>query len=201
MGISRQFDSLFRRYGGRIPVNYLRALGYSESRLDPSDTGGSYWGLMQVGKGNVLPSYNQRHGTSYTADDLLNPEINVKIASDLLNRIVVAYSKHPSPNMRPSAGPEFWKLVTAGWNSGYSESGGVGKVATYLEQQGIPVTHDNVFRYAAAAGATRHLQNDAKRRWQAKVVQRFYDEGGPGPSIWLYAAIAAGAYALYRYTR
>lgn len=199
MSISRQYDYLFSRYAGALPVNYLRALAHSESRLNPGDTGGSYWGLLQVGIGNVLPSYNDRHGTSYTSQDLLNPDINVKIAADLLNRIVVAYSKHPSPTMRPGGGREFWKLLTAGWNSGYSEGGGVGKVVTYLEAKGIPVTHDNVFKYAAAAGATVHLQNDSKRRWQAAVVDKFYAEGGPGASFLMYAVVAAGLYAIYRY--
>lgn len=197
VALSRQYDSLFSRYRGRVPVNYLRALAYSESRMNPKDTGGSYWGLMQVGIPNVLPSYNKRHGTSYTSTDLLNPDVNVKIASDLLNRIIVAYGKHPSPTMRPSGGAEFWKLLTAGWNSGYSEAGGVGRVATYLEQRGIPVTHDNVFRYAAAAGATRHLQNDKKRRWQAAVVQRFYEEGGPGNALLTLLVLGGIAYAVY----
>jgi soluble lytic murein transglycosylase-like protein len=198
VALSRQFDSLFSRYRGRLPVNYLRALSYSESRMNPSDTGGSYWGLMQVGYKSVLPSYNRRRGTSYSPRDLLNADVNVKIGTDLLNRIIVAYGKHPSPNMRPSGGREFWKLLTAGWNSGYSESGGVGKVAAYLEQRGIPVTHDNVFRYAAAAGATVHLQNDAKRAWQAAVVDRFYDEGGPGPGWMTFILVAGVGYAFYK---
>lgn len=201
VALSRQFDPLFSRYGGKLPVNYLRALAYSESSFDPSDTGGSYWGLLQVGKNNVLPSYNQRHGTNYQPQDLLRPDINVKIAADHLNRVVDSYAKHPSPTMKPSGGPEFWKLLTAGWNSGHSEAGGVGKVATYLEQRGLPVTHDNVFRYAAAAGATKHLQNATKYSWQRRVVQRFYDEGGPGYG-WMTVIVVAGiGYALYRLVR
>ncbi len=79
--------------------------------------------------------------------------------------------------------PEFVKLLLAGHNSGYSEAGGVGRVASYLEQRGIPVTHDNVFKYASAAGATVHLQNTAKQRWQREVAALYFaqpDAGGSG---------------------
>lgn len=189
--VSRTYDAIFARHAGAIPVNYLRALAYRESSLNPRETGGSYWGLLQVGLNNVLPSYNARHGTNYTGSDLLNPDVNVKIAADLLNRIAVAYAKHPSANMKPNwHNPEFVKLLTAGWNSGYSESGGVGRVATYLEQRSIPVTHDNVFTYAAAAGATKHLSNPTKHQWQRSVADLFYKEGGPGLAPYVTVGIA-----------
>jgi len=184
-----QFDPLFEKYAGRLPVPFLRALAKSESGLNPNLGGGSYWGLLQVGTGNVLPSYNQRKGTSYSPGDLFNPEINVKIATDLLNRITVAMDKHSDPNMQwnPS-NPEAVKLLLAGWNSGYSEAGGLGKVASYLEAKGIPVTHDNVFQFARAAGATKYLQReeyDKKRRWQAGVADLYFrqpDAPAPGES-------------------
>jgi hypothetical protein len=202
MALPRTFDHIFRRYAGRVPVNYLRSLAKRESNLNPQSGGGTYWGLMQVGYGNVLPSYNKRRGTSYTAQDLFNPDVNVKIASDLLNRIVVAYGKHPDRNLKENwHNPEFVKLVTAGWNSGYSEAAGVGKVARYLESRNIPVTHDNVFRYAAAAGGTKHLQNAAKQRWQRSVVDLFYKEGGPGTASFVVklAITAAISWAIYKY--
>jgi soluble lytic murein transglycosylase-like protein len=123
----------------------------------------------------VRESYNKRYGTSYNHPDLLNPELNVRMATDLLRRITTAYAKHPDPNMKPDfTNPEFVKLLVAGWNSGYSEAGGVGRVAKYLESRKIPVTHDNVFAYASAAGATRHLSNLKKRNWQRSVSDLFF---------------------------
>jgi len=180
----------------------MRALGQRESGLNPNEANDPAWGLMQVVP-DVLSSYNRRFGTSYSKQDLLDPRINVKVASELLNRIASQYSSlhgAKSRNMRQDwSNPEFAKLVTAGWNSGYSEAGGVGKVASYLETRGIPVTHDNVFRYAATAGATRHLQNDTKYNWQRSVASLFYAEGGPGlfadtAKILVAGAIVAGAY-------
>lgn len=202
MALPRTYDHIFSRHRGVLPLNYVRALSQRESNLNPKSGGGTYWGLLQVGYTNVLPSYNKRHGTSYSAQDLFDPDVNVKIATDLLNRIVIAYSKHPHWNMRENwRNPEFVKLVTAGWNSGYSEAAGVGKVASWLESNSIPVTHDNVFRYAGAAGGTKHLSNTAKQRWQRSVSDLFYAEGGPGgaSTIVKLAITVAVSWAVYRY--
>lgn len=206
--LSTTFDPLFRKYGGRIPVPLLRALAKRESDLNPKSGGGSYWGLLQVGYKNVLPSYNKRRGTNYTPEDLFDPEINVKIAADLLNRISVAMDKHPSRNMKwDPSNPESVKLLLAGWNSGYSEAAGLGKVASYLEAHGIPVTHENVFTHARAAGATKFLQReeyDQKRRWQAGVADLYFrqlDAPKPGSRIInrviVTISLLAIGYALY----
>jgi len=173
----------------------MKALTKNESGFNPSDTSGPAWGLMQLVE-TVRNGYNDRHGTNYSRNDLLSPDTNVKIASDLLNRIVIAYGKHPDPNMKENwHNPEFVKLVTAGWNSGYSEGGGVGKVAKYLEAKGIPVTHDNVFEFADDAGATKHLSNPQKKAWQQKVASTFYQVGGPGKGGIVAGALIAGAVA------
>ena len=185
--ISTTYDPIFRRHAGRLPVAYLRALGKRESDLNPRSSDGAAWGLLQVIP-DVLTSHNERRGTSYSREDLLDPEINVKIAADLLNRIVVAFGMHPSPNLQEDwSNPEFVKLVTAGWNSGYSEAGGVGRVADYLEQRGMPVTHDNVFRYADAARATQHLSNPAKQSWQRGVAALYFAQ--PDRPKWALALI------------
>lgn len=199
MALSRAYDPIFRRHAGSIPVNYLRALAKRESNLNPREAIDPAWGLMQVVP-QVRISYNQRHGTSYSQAQLLEPETNVKIATELLRRIVRQYGKHPAKNLKENwHNPEFVKLVTAGWNSGYSEAAGVGRVASYLESRGIPVTHDAVFEHAAAAGGTRHLQNRTKYAWQRSVADLFYAEGGPGTGVLLPLALTlVGAWAIYK---
>lgn len=180
MGLNRAYDGIFAKYANHLPINFMRALSYRESQLNPNEANDPAWGLMQV-VSSVREGYNSRYGTSYTKQDLLNPDINVKLAADLLNRIVVAYGKHSDRNMKEDwSNPDFVALVVAGWNSGYSEAAGVGHVASYLESRSIPVTHSNVFKYASAAGGTVHLQNAAKQSWQQSVVKLYFDEGGPG---------------------
>ena len=144
--------------------------------MSPSSCAGAACGILQITP-TVMNSWNKAHGTSYVKANLLNPDLNIQMAVDLLESIAKSYSKHPSPNMKPNwSNKEFVKLVLAGWNSGYSEGGGVGKVASYLESHGLPVTHDNVFGYASAAGGTIYLQDDAKRRWQAGVADLFFSQ-------------------------
>ena len=199
-GIDKRYDPLFKRHGGQIPVSFMRALAYSESRLKPdyelrkgidvktrsmpSGKKDSYWGLFQVGIKNVLKDYNERHGTSITREQLFDPEINTMLASGTLNRIVRAYQQLANQldinNMRTDfSNPEFVRLLVAGWNSGYSRRGGVQKVAAYLKSRGIPVNHDTVFRYAKKAGATKFLdiaQYKRKYDWQRRVVRRYFEE-------------------------
>ena len=178
--ILKSYDPVFRAHAGRIPVAFLRALAMRESSLNPNENTSPAYGLMQL-VNTVRLEYNQLRNTHYSQSDLLNPDINVKIASDLLHRIMTAYARHPDPNMQPNfSNPEFVKLLVAGWNSGYSEGGGVGKVARYLEARGLPVTHDNVFANAGAAGATTHLQNAQKKAWQRSVADLYFSQPDAG---------------------
>jgi len=207
MALPRTYDPIFSRHAGALPVTYLRALSSRESSMNPGDTGGMAWGLMQVIE-DVRTSYNSRFGTNYSRQDLLDPDVNVRIASELINRIASDYEKfHPGvPNMQTNFGnPEFVKLLTAGWNSGYSEVAGVGKVASWLQSQGIPVTHDNVIDYAAQAGGTRYLYENAEgtRNWQRSVADLFFAEGGDErsmvTSLIKIVAVSVAAYALYKW--
>lgn len=194
MALTRKYDPIFLAEGRGIPVPYLRALSHGESRLNPKSQDGSYWGLMQVGwrgKNAVLKGYNQRNKTRYTKQDLLNPTINIRIGADALRRHIKSYLRFRGKNLREDwTNPEFIKLVTAGWNSGWSRArlknhkpntGGVGRVAWWLNKQRLPVTHDNVFKYAKAASATWALRGDLKRGrekqlWQRAVMRRFFKQ-------------------------
>ena len=209
MALTTAYDPIFARHAGRIPVAYLRSLASRESSFRPtlamSDTSSNAArGLLQV-VGVVRADYNRKHGTSYTADDLFDPDTNVKIASDALNRIIDGYQKHPSSNMKADwRNPEFVKLLTAGWNSGYSEAGGVGRVASYLEQRGRPVTHDAVFAAAGEAGATANLQTAARRSWQRSVADVYYAqpdafEIATGVGAWILGGFVIwGSYQLLK---
>lgn len=201
--LPRTYDPLFKRYAGNLPVTYLRALTQRESSFNPRDTQGPAWGLMQIVE-SVRNSFNKRRGTGYSRGDLLNPQVNVMMATDLLNRIQAAYARHPDPNMKPDwSNPEFIKLFTMGWNAGYSEAAGVGKVASWLEARGIPVTHDNVQKYAAQAGGIRFLSEPGRRNWQRSVADLYFAEGGDERrKTIVYVALAGtlvAAYGFYRY--
>jgi hypothetical protein len=178
-GLTRLYDPLFAAYGGSIPVPYLRALAYGESGLNPSDAKG----LINV-VGVAIDDYNRRHGTKYRPEDMRTPDINVRIATDILQTIIASYRKnHPDvANLQEDwTNRTFVELLTLGWNAGFSEASGVGKVVSYLKKRGQKtITVDDIHKVAAGAGATRWLWEPpiaaAKHAWSKGVVRRYFAE-------------------------
>lgn len=174
--LPRTFDPIFAAHARGIPIAYLRSLAARESDLRPDLATGPAWGLMQV-MPTVLDTFNKHHGTAFRRADLLNPEINVRIATHTLRTIINGYRQfHPEvPNLLEDwRNLRFVELLTFGWNAGFSERGGVGLVASYLSRLGFTdITIDLVHAHAAAAGASRHLSNEKKVRW-CKGVARLY---------------------------
>lgn len=175
----RRFDAVFDRYRGSIPREYVRALVDRESDGRPSVQSGSAVGLMQIVP-VVLTDYNKRHGTTYQSEQLVDPAINVAMGCEVLRIIVENYRKfHPRiPNFQTDwNNPHFVELLTFGWNAGFSEAGGVGRVARYLEQLGaVDITLDLITAHARVAGASKHLSNPAKVAWCKSVVALYQRE-------------------------
>lgn len=175
----RRFDPIFERYRGSLPIEYVRALVECESGGNPLAQTGSALGLMQIVP-FVLDDYNKRHGTPYQREHLYDPSINVAIGCELLRLIADSYRKfHPRiANLRTNwNNPRFVELLTLGWNAGYSEAGGLGRVARYLEGIGAAdITIDQVSAHARLAGATKHLSNPAKLAWCKSVVALYLRE-------------------------
>ena len=175
----RRFDKVFERYRGSLPIEYVRALVERESDGRPGVRAGSAIGLMQIVP-VVLADYNKRHGTAYQSEHLADPATNVAIGCELLRLIAASYRKyHPRiPNLETNwNNPRFVELLTFGWNAGYSEAGGVGRVARYLEARGaVDITIDQVSAHARLAGASKHLFNPAKVAWSKGVVALYQRE-------------------------
>jgi hypothetical protein len=179
--IPRSFDAVFAAHGQGIPVPYLRALAWNESRLDPRATSraSSATGLLQV-VDVVRSDHNRLYGTAYTREDLADPTINVTIAATALRRIIRSYERnHPSiPNLLEDWNSyPYAELLTQGWNSGWSERAGVGRVVRYLAELGTTnVTAALVHQHALAAGATRHLADPNRLAWAEKVARHYAAE-------------------------
>lgn len=175
----RRFDPVFERYRGTLPIEYVRALVERESNGHPLTQTGSALGLMQIVP-VVLVDYNKRHGTLYQREHLYDPSINVAIGCELLRLIVNSYARNHSRIRNLQAdwnNPRFVELLTFGWNAGYSEAGGVGRVARYLEGVGAAdMTIDQVSAHARLAGASKHLSNPAKVAWCKGVVALYLRE-------------------------
>jgi hypothetical protein len=176
--LSRAFDPVFHTYRGAIPIEYLRALCTRESDMNPAERKGPAWGLMQIIEA-VRLDYNRAHRTLYRRDDLLDPRVNIAIGCWLLETIIRSYAKHHPdvPNLRADwNNVRFAELVTFGWNAGFSEKAGVGRMATYLKAHSLTVNIDNAHQYAELAKASRHLQNAKKLRWCKGVAALYVRE-------------------------
>lgn len=209
-GLSTDWDAVFDRHRGSIPLAYLRALAKRESDFSPYNTSGGAWGLLEITMA-VVDGFNKRTGKGYDSSDRLDPDKNVELAVWQLRQIIRSYElNHPrARNMREDWGnPEFVALLTMGWNAGYSEAGGVGKVADYLERRGISVTAGNVAKYASAAGAVDWLAERGagwaravtalylsdRDKYEALVAARGY--GGKIAYASLLAAVMTGGLLL-----
>lgn len=152
------------------PLQYLRALSWMESAMNPANKTGKHWGLFQIPP-EVVADYNKAHPPAQNAfahEDMLRPVPNMAVFSWDLQRILRAYRGYGIPaNWRSK---DFAKLVTMGWNAGWSKAAGVGKVAAWLKANGKPVTHANVKAYAKVAGGIWSLQSPTKFKWQGEVA-------------------------------
>ncbi len=175
----RRFDDVFERYRGELPIEYVRALVERESDGHKAARTGSAIGLMQIVP-VVLADYNKRHGKAIRSEQLVAPAVNVAIGCDLLRLIIASYRKHHPqlPSLQADwNNPRFVELLTFGWNAGYSEAGGLGRVACYLEQLGAcDIDVDLVAAHATLAGATKHLSNPAKLAWSKGVAALYQRE-------------------------
>lgn len=179
--LPRTFDDLFAMHGQGLPVAYLRALAWHESRLDPRATTkrSSATGLLQI-IDVVRSDHNRIHGTAYTREDLFDPVVNITIAAAALRRIIDSYARNhrACPNLVEDWNNQhFATLVTLGWNAGWSERAGVGRVVGYLKQLGTTdITAELVHQHARAAGANEYLQRADRLAWAQKVARQYAAE-------------------------
>lgn len=184
------YDSIIEKHRGAAPAAFIKALIRGESGFKPNGVTGSYRGLMQVGiqkKVSVLVDYNERHGTSFQPDDLFDPDTNVMIGCETINRIISAYDDYSSlwPNWNDS---RYVALVMFGWNAGYSKGGGVQYVVGVLESKGLSPAEITIDTVSDAAGngtapkASGHLANKAKVAYCKKVARWTAEEMGLVPA-------------------
>jgi len=189
-----RFDKIFAEEGGGIPLAFLRALAFRESRNNPLDAKGPAWGLLQVGidkrAGNVLASYNERLGKTLTKSDMLDPRLNTRVASELLRRII---AMHKAEGLTPDWTNGNWiGLITLGWNTGYSRKAGSIRTLRYLKKHGIPITMQAMYENAAKAAPktksgrafAKRMAQKSRQKWHRAVVRStFHEQGLPSAAI------------------
>lgn len=189
--IPHEYDALLAYYGGGLPLEFLRALAWNESRMNPqsvSETGAT--GIMQIVQ-SVRKGFNDANGASFTRADLLRADVNIAMGAWLLNRIVRAWTaKHPS--LQPDfASPRYVALLVLGYNAGWSEAAGVGRVVGGLEREGWPsetITVQAIHENAARLGGVAKLSRPDVPRYALAVAADVF--GPPGAGSAHYAAVS-----------
>jgi len=189
-------DAIFKKFGGGLPIGFLRTLAAFESRMNPRAhrKGSRYYGLFQIStptKKNrgVLGDYNKAHGTKFTRDDMFNVANNTQVAAWYLNLIIKLYARQGIRALAPASkwlDPEWVKLLVQGWHGGPF---GVVKVAKWMKAHGAHIDHDGLSRNAKKAGVTaktaRVLQDAKKHSWEKRLgavftrERRFVPKTGP----------------------
>ncbi len=206
--ITTSWDPIIEEHAGAVPLTFIRALMHGESRGDPQieNSESKAAGLLQITE-VVRRDWNAAHPSAPVAHaDLFKPEINLRLGSALLNRIVATYGRHPT--LQPDwTSRRFAELVALGWNAGYSDKAGVGYVVGRLEAAGAKpedVTADAVARVAPSMPkATRYLAEPGRLTF-AKAVADVHlgsrrapvvaSKGGDGTGA--FVAVALGALGL-----
>jgi hypothetical protein len=174
--------SVFARYAGVVPENYLRVLAYKESgfRPDVVHPQSKATGLFQI-TNTALSSFNQRNASSLQLPQLVDPDINTQVASQHLAGVINVYKKYRA--LQPDWNSRRWlELLTLGWNAGHNA---VAQIVGRMEASGLPVDRINVDTVSQAAaaigGKAKYVGDSARVAWSKSVAAKFL--GGTVPAL------------------
>jgi hypothetical protein len=187
-----QFDAVFEKYRGSIPIEYVRTLAYFESGWNPNavhkpaNISDATWGPMPPGKkvqvssgavGLFQITEVVRKDAGVSRADLLNPETNTRVALGLLNRIVSSWANVPGLSSRDWRSRRWVELLTFGWNAGYSKTAGVAFAAAQLAAEGVKpegITVTAIHAWANRTGkGSAWLAVGTKADWARKVADTY----------------------------
>ena len=173
-------DSPFARYAGVVPENYLRVLSFKESGFRPEvvHPKSHATGLFQI-TSTALNTFNQRNNSKVTLPQLVDPELNTRVASQHLAGVINVYKRYRS--LQPDWTSRRWlELLTLGWNAGHTA---IASIVERMESAGFPNERINIdtVRQAAEAvgGSSKYVADPGRVSWSKSVASMFL--GGASP--------------------
>lgn len=194
--LSSPYDHIFidMEKSSNIPAQFYRVLAFSESGynaalVNPTSNATGLFQIVPV----VANDYAKAHRVTVSQSDLLNPEINSKIAESLVVRIV---NKYKSVGLPPDwLSHDYIGLVIAGYNAGYV---GVALLLSRLASPTITAINEKAKELAASGHKwARFLGADNRLRYWLTVTQRYFASANAGFAVdnsgfsWVFL-IAAG---------
>ena len=173
-------ESPFARYAGVVPENFLRILAFKESGFRPEvvHPKSHATGLFQI-TSTALNTFNQRNRSNIGLAQLVDPDLNTRVASQHLAGVINVYKKYRS--LQPDWTSRRWlELLTLGWNAGHNA---IANIAGRMEAAGIPNERINIdtIRQTAESvgGSSKYVADPARVSWSKSVAAMFL--GGPTP--------------------
>lgn len=161
--------------GSGIPVDLVLAIIQGESAGDERRVYKAARGLMQITP-VVWKDQVDRFGAPITTDaQLFDPQTNLQLGRKTLQHVVTVLRRYVQPNWDDRVWVE---SVIAGWNAGYSDKQGLGRVYQYLRQRGRPLNVDEAAKVAVDAGAKRYLSEPRRRRFWRIVAGHYFTGRG-----------------------
>jgi hypothetical protein len=163
-------NPIFTKNAGVIPEGFLRVLAYKESgfRPDVVHPTSKATGLFQITQ-TALSSFNQRNGSALQLPQLVDPELNTRVAAQHLASVVSGYSRYRT--LQPDWTSRRWlELLTLGWNAGHNA---IAQIVGRMEANGLPIDRinvDTVSQAATSMGASARFVADPKRVAWAKSL-------------------------------
>ena len=173
-------ESPFARYAGVVPENFLRILAFKESGFRPEvvHPKSHATGLFQI-TSTALNTFNQRNRSNVGLAQLVDPDLNTRVASQHLAGVIKVYKKYRS--LQPDWTSRRWlELLTLGWNAGHNA---IANIAGRMEAAGIPNERINIVTIRQTAesvgGSSKYVADPARVSWSKSVAAMFL--GGPTP--------------------
>ncbi|HXI54639.1 MAG TPA: transglycosylase SLT domain-containing protein [Polyangia bacterium] len=166
---------IFNRHADGLPVEFLKALAYHESGLDPAkvNPASNATGLFQI-TAPVLIDFNKTRQTTHTLTDLKDADLAAAVAVYHLKRIIAHWKESPAlaadfDNRR------FVELLVFGWNAGPNA---VLRIATRLEKIGVAadrITVDAVHDAAKAVAPETFVARPERVGFAKQVAATYFD--------------------------
>lgn len=187
MGISTEYDGVFEKFRGSIPLSFLRVLAFSQSQMNTKKSIQDSAGLFMISEA-AMKAYDKKFPSfmppsPHKLTDLTNPSFNTAIAVWIISNIVKYYAtRYPKTMTENWNSPLYVAIIAYSFTVGYSEPKGVGSALKKFESNPSKLSLDSLAQVAKELGLGKAKYN-ANVLNRARNVGNLYvaDLGGKAP--------------------
>lgn len=184
MPISQEYDTIFEKFRGTIPLAFVKVLAFTQSGMNTKKSVQGSAGLFMISDA-ALSAYDKKYPTKTKRKltDLADPVLNTQIAIWILNNIVKYFASHYPKSMSENwNSPLYAAIIVHGFNTGYSEPQGIGAALKFFEDKPDKLNMDSLAQVAKEM-KLEPRKYDSKAIERAKTAANLYvaELGGKAP--------------------